>query len=168
MRSSRRTLLAVAITVAAAVIGMTAWTLDRVDPGMTFGMGTDAQGRNTLTVGSVTPGGLAWYEGVHSGDVVINVGGIQTLPGDQAVLEAYANSQESQSALITVPPAQLQEALANGGWGSPPLASASWSWAGGTVMRADCDSWEFAYASNTAWSPGRVCMPPTLITTSPE
>src|SRR5664279_3309833 len=96
MRSSLRAILAVAITVAAAVIGMTAWT-----------------------VGSVTPGGLAWYEGVHSGDVVINVGGIQTLPGDQAVLEAYANSQESQSALITVPPAQLQEALANGDYRSP-------------------------------------------------
>jgi hypothetical protein len=60
MRSSRRTILAVAITVAAAVIGMTAWALDRVDPGMTFGQGNDAQGRATLTIGSVTPGGLAW------------------------------------------------------------------------------------------------------------
>src|SRR5664280_1485870 len=129
MRSSRRTLLAVAITVAAAVIGMTAWTLDRVDPGMTFGTGTDAQGRMTLTVGSVTPGGLAWYEGVHAGDVVINVGGIQTLPGDRAVLEAYANSSESQAALLVVPPAQLQEALANGGWGSPPAELAYFLWA---------------------------------------
>lgn len=129
MRSSRRTLLAVAITVASAVIGMTAWTLDRVDPGMTFGTGTDTQGRMTLTIGSVAPGGLAWHEGVHAGDVVINVGGIQTLPGDQAVLEAYANSQESQSSLITVPPAQLQEALANGGWGSPPARVAYFLWA---------------------------------------
>jgi signal transduction histidine kinase len=129
MKSSRRTLIAVAITVAAAVIGMTAWTLDRVDPGMTFGTGTDAQGRMTLTVGSVTPGGLAWYEGVHAGDVVINVGGIQTLPGDQAVVEAYANSQESQSALIIVPPDQLKGALADGGWGSPPARLAYFIWA---------------------------------------
>ena len=119
MRSSRRTLLAVALTVAAAVMGISAWALNRVDPGMTFGSGIDAQGRNTLTVGSVTPGGLAWYEGVHVGDVVLNVGGIQTLPGDQALLEAYENSQEFQSSLITVPPAQLQEALSNGDYGSP-------------------------------------------------
>jgi signal transduction histidine kinase len=119
MRSSRRTILAVAITVAAAVIGMTAWALDRVDPGMTFGQGNDAQGRATLTIGSVTPGGLAWYEGAHAGDVVLNVGGIAIPPGDQAVLEAYENSGESQSSLITVPPAQLQEALANGDNSSP-------------------------------------------------
>jgi hypothetical protein len=110
MRSSRRTILAVAITVAAAVIGMTAWALDRVDPGMTFGQGNDAQGRATLTIGSVTPGGLAWYEGVHAGDVVINVGGIAIPPGDQAVSEAYENSREFQWSLLTVPPAQLQEA----------------------------------------------------------
>src|ERR1035437_3866058 len=119
MRSSLRAILAVAITVAAAAIGMTAWTLDPVGPGKTFGQGVDAQGRNTLTVGSVTPGGLAWYEGVHAGDVVINVGGIETLPGDQAVLEAYENSGESQSFLMTVPPAQLQQALANGDYRSP-------------------------------------------------
>ncbi len=119
MRTSRRNILAVAIAVAAAVIGLTAWTLDRVDPGMTFGMGKDPQGRNTLTVGSVTPGGLAWYEGVHAGDVVLNVGGVETLPGDNAVLMAYANSNECPDALIIVPPAQLQEALANGDYGSP-------------------------------------------------
>ena len=119
MRSSRRTILAVAITVAAAVIGMTAWALDRVDPGMTFGQGNDAQGRATLTIGSVTPGGLAWYEGAHAGDVVLNVGGIAIPPGDQAVLEAYENSREFQWSLLTVPPAQLQEALANGDNSSP-------------------------------------------------
>jgi len=128
MRSSRRTILAVAITVAAAVIGMTAWALDRVDPGMTFGQGNDAQGRATLTIGSVTPGGLAWYEGVHAGDVVINVGGIAIPPGDQAVSEAYENSREFQWSLLTVPPAQLQEALANGDSGAPAqLAYFGWA-----------------------------------------
>ena len=128
MRSSRRTILAVAITVAAAVIGMTAWALDRVDQGMTFGQGNDAQGRATLTIGSVTPGGLAWYEGVHAGDVVINVGGIAIPPGDQAVSEAYENSREFQWSLLTVPPAQLQEALANGDSGAPAqLAYFGWA-----------------------------------------
>jgi signal transduction histidine kinase len=128
MRSSRRTLLAVAITVAASVIGMTAWALDRVDSGMTFGMGNDAQGRETLTIDSVTPGGLAWYEGAHVGDVVLNVGGIETLPGDQAVLEAEVNSREFQWSLITVPPGQLQEALANGDYG-PPAQLVYFGWA---------------------------------------
>lgn len=128
MRSSRSTILAVAITVAAAVIGMTAWALVSVDPGMTFGSGVDAQGRYTLlTVGSVSPGGLAWYEGVHVGDVVLNVGGIETLPGDQAVLQAYENSREFQGSLVTVPPAQLQEALANGD--GPPAQLTYFEWA---------------------------------------
>src|ERR1035437_2540710 len=105
MRSSRSTLLAVAINVRAAGSGMAAWEVARAGPGMTFGMGNDAQGRETLTIDSVTARGLAWYEGAHVGHVVINVGGIQTLPGDQAVLEAYGNSREFPFFLITVPPA---------------------------------------------------------------
>lgn len=107
MRSTRRTLVAVAIAVAAAAIGMTAWTLGRVDPGMTFGTGTDAQGRVTLTIASVTPGGLAWYSGLHAGYVVLNVDGIQTLPGDPAILDEV-NSQVREN-LAAIPAANLDQ-----------------------------------------------------------
>jgi signal transduction histidine kinase len=118
VRPSRRSLIAVVLVVSSAVIGMTAWRLGRVDPGMSFGMGSDAQGRSTLIVGEVQPGGLAWYEGARAGDVVINVGGIPTLPGDQAVQEAEVDTQPDWS-LLTVSPAGLSQALANGDSGNP-------------------------------------------------
>ena len=113
MRYSRRSLIAVVLTVIAAVGGTTAWALDKVDPGMTYGWGADAQGRNALTVGEVRPGGLAWYQGAHPGDIIINVGGVMTLPGDDAVLEVLVNSQPDKD-FYAVAPADLPEALASG------------------------------------------------------
>ena len=119
MGHTLRSQIAILLIATSAVIGMTAWTLDRVDPGMTFGGGLDAQGRQTLVVASVQPGGLAWYEGARAGDVVLNVGGIPTLPGDGAVQEAYENATPPNSSLITVSPADLPQALANGDFGPP-------------------------------------------------
>ena len=127
MRYSRRSLIAVVLTVIAAVGGLTAWGLDKVDPGMTYGMGLDAQGRNTLTVGEVQTGGLAWYQGAHPGDIIINVGGVMTLPGDDAVLEALVNSQPDKD-FYAVAPADLPQVLANGGLGGPvQLIDLTWA-----------------------------------------
>ena len=81
MGHTLRSQIAILLIATSAVIGMTAWTLDRVDPGMTFGGGLDAQGRQTLVVASVQPGGLAWYEGARAGDVVLNVGGDSDFAG---------------------------------------------------------------------------------------
>jgi signal transduction histidine kinase len=118
MRYSLRSLIAVVLTVVAAVGGMTAWALDKVDPGMTYGWGADAHGRNALTIGEVRPGGLAWYQGAHPGDIIINVGGVMTLPGDDAVLETLVNSQPDKD-FYAVAPADLPQVLANGGLGGP-------------------------------------------------
>jgi signal transduction histidine kinase len=127
MRYSLRSLIAVVLTVIAAVGGMTAWALDKVDPGMTYGWSADAQGQNALTIGEVRPGGLAWYQGANPGDIIINVGGVMTLPGDDAVLEALVNSQPDKD-FYAVAPANLPQALANGGLrGAVQLIDLSWA-----------------------------------------
>jgi len=127
MRYSRRSLIAVVLTVIAAVGGTTAWALDKVDPGMTYGWGADAHGRNALTIGEVRPGGLAWYQGAHPGDIIINVGGVMTLPGNDAVLEALVNSQPDKD-FYAVAPADLPQVLANGGLGGAvELINFSWA-----------------------------------------
>jgi signal transduction histidine kinase len=117
MGHTLRSQIAILLIATSAVIGMTAWALDRVDPGMTFGGGLDAEGRTTLVVETVEPGGLAWYQGARAGDVVLNVGGIPILPGNGAVQEAYENATPPSSFLITVSPANLPQALANGDYG---------------------------------------------------
>jgi signal transduction histidine kinase len=127
MRYSLRSLIAVVLTVIAALGGVTAWALDKVDPGMTYGWGADAHGRNALTIGEVRPGGLAWYQGAHPGDIIINVGGVMTLPGDDAVLETLVNSQPDKD-FYAVAPADLPQVLANGGLGGAvELINFSWA-----------------------------------------
>ena len=102
MKPLRLTLLALAILAASAVAGIAAYAAGVVDPGFTYGFSHDDAGRQTLVVASVRPGGLAWYEGVEPGFIVLSVdlsvngGGIDeqvyTPPGAVEAQQAAAAS----------------------------------------------------------------------------
>jgi signal transduction histidine kinase len=109
MKTSRLSLLATAILVASGVVGGAALAIGRVDPGFTFGYSHDDAGRQTLVVASVQPGGLAWFEGLQPGGIVLNFEGGWTLPGDVAAQQAAAASPP-QWVVYVVAPAQLQQA----------------------------------------------------------
>src|SRR6187401_2724761 len=73
MKPFRLTLLALAILAASAVAGIAAYAAGVVDPGFAYGYSHDDAGRQTLVVASVRPGGLAWYEGVEPGYIVLSM-----------------------------------------------------------------------------------------------
>src|SRR6185369_16609954 len=100
MTSIRLTILALSILAASAVAGIAAYAAGLVDPGFTYGFSHDDAGQQTLVIASVRPGGLAWYEGLEPGfivlsvDVSVNGGGIDaqiyTPPGAAAAQQAAA------------------------------------------------------------------------------
>lgn len=98
------TLLALAILAASAVVGIAAYAAGVVDPGFTYGFSHDDAGRQTLVVASVRPGGLAWFEGVEPGfivvaaDVFVNRDGI-----DEQVFTPPGADDAQQTAAAALP-----------------------------------------------------------------
>ena len=64
-------LLALAILAASGIAGVAAYEAGVVDPGFTYGFSHDDAGRQMLVVASVHPGGLAWFEGIEPGFIVV-------------------------------------------------------------------------------------------------
>jgi Signal transduction histidine kinase len=132
VKTSRLSLLAIAILVASGVVGGAAFAVGRVDPGFTFGYSHDDAGGQTLVVASVQPGGLAWFEGLQPGSIVLNVEGSPTVPGDVSAQHAAAASPP-QGMIYVVAPAQLKQALSQGDLGSP-VQLVYLLWAGRRLM----------------------------------
>ncbi len=112
MRQSRRNLIAVVLIASSAVLGSAAWLIGRVDPGLTYGFGSDALGLRTLVLATVRQGGLAWNQGARPGDVVLDADGTETAPGYDPSQDSAAQTLP-QSNLDFVSPVDLAKAQAN-------------------------------------------------------
>lgn len=104
MRPLRVTLLALAILVASAVAGIAAYAAGVVDPGFTYGFSHDDAGQQTLIIASVRPGGLAWYEGVEPGFIVLSVERAVIGVGLDEQVYTLPGAVEAQQAAIAMVP----------------------------------------------------------------
>jgi signal transduction histidine kinase len=104
MTSIRLTILALAILAASAVAGIAAYATGVVDPGFTYGFSHDDAGRQTLVIASVRPGGLAWYEGVEPGFIVLSLEGALNGGGVGEQLYTPPGAVEAQQAAAATLP----------------------------------------------------------------
>ncbi len=106
MKTSRLTVLAIAVLGVSAGAGIGAAASGSVELGFTDGLRFDATGQSTLVIESVEPGGLAAFEGLQPGSTVTNVDGIlTTLPGELFAQET-AEMTRPEIALWVTPPGQ--------------------------------------------------------------
>lgn len=123
MKTSRLTVLAIAVLGVSAGAGIGAAASGSVDLGFAYGFSTDAAGQSTLVIESVQPGGLAAFEGVQPGSTVTNVDGVlTTLPGDTAAQQT-AEMTKPQVVLWVTPPGQPLPTTAEGLGGQVVMVS---------------------------------------------
>jgi signal transduction histidine kinase len=123
MKTSRLTVLAIAVLGVSAGAGIGAAASGSVDLGFGYGFSTDAAGQSTLVIESVQPGGLAAFEGVQPGSTVTNVDGVlTTLPGDEAAQQT-AEMTKPQVVLWVTPPGQPLPTTAEGAGGQVVMVS---------------------------------------------
>jgi signal transduction histidine kinase len=110
--------LAILILAGGAVAGIAALAVNEVDSGLTFGTGTDANGREMLVVRDVRDDSIGSVAGAHVGDIVLNIDGTMTRPGDRGAIGANVGASP-RATLYLVSPDKLEAALANNDLGSP-------------------------------------------------
>src|SRR5690349_8053599 len=104
MTSFRLSVVALAILVVSAVVGVAAWAAGDVDQGITYGYAIDDAGRQVLVVEEVRPGGLADHDGVEPGFIELSVN--VSLGGDGIDAQLYTppGDADAQSHAVAASP----------------------------------------------------------------